>query len=109
MIRSTIVIPVFNQAALTQRCLQALGQGDFEVVVVDDASTDETSELLARLSNRVRVVPHSVNQGFATSCNHGAAVASGDFLVFLNNDTIPRAGWLEALIDYAEAHPEAAV
>ena len=109
MHRSTIVIPVFNQAALTQRCLQELGQGDFEVIVVDDASTDETPEMLASLGDRVRVVRHSVNQGFATSCNHGAAVASGDFLVFLNNDTIPRAGWLEALIHYAVAHPEAAV
>jgi GT2 family glycosyltransferase len=109
MNRSTIVIPVFNQAGVTQRCLKVLDQGDFEVVVVDDASSDETADMLESAGDRVRVVRHSVNQGFATSCNHGAAVASGEYLVFLNNDTVPRAGWLEALINYAEAHPEAAV
>jgi GT2 family glycosyltransferase len=109
MTRSTIVIPVYNQARLTERCLQALGQGDFEVIIVDDASSDETPELLARLGKRVRTVQHSVNQGFATSCNHGAAVASGEFLVFLNNDTVPRPGWLDALVNYADRHPEASV
>src|SRR6516165_4984872 len=105
MTRSTIVIPVYNQARLTERCLQALGQGDFEVIIVDDASSDETPELLARLGKRVRTVQHSVNQGFATSCNHGAAVASGEFLVFLNNDTVPRPGWLDALVNFFVLQP----
>jgi GT2 family glycosyltransferase len=109
MNRSSIIIPVFNQAALTQRCLVALGSGDFEVIVVDDASSDETAQSLANPGGRLRVVRHTVNQGFATSCNHGAAVASGEFLVFLNNETLPRPGWLTALIEYADAHPEAAV
>jgi GT2 family glycosyltransferase len=94
---------------LTLRCLETLGQGDFEVIVVDDASTDDTALLLASYGDAVKVVPHSVNQGFATSCNHGAAVASGEFLVFLNNDTISKPGWLDALVSYANAHPEASV
>src|SRR5579862_5812673 len=109
MTRITIVIPVYNQAALTERCLTALGEGDFEVVVVDDASIDSTQEVLTGLAGRIKTVIHSVNQGFATSCNHGAAVASGEFLVFLNNDTIPKAGWLEALVRYADTHPRASV
>lgn len=109
MNRTSIIIPVFNQVELTERCIQALGAGDFELVVVDDASSDGTSRLLQELGSQVKVVRHNVNQGFATSCNHGAAVASREFLVFLNNDTEPQAGWLDALIGYADAHPEAAV
>jgi GT2 family glycosyltransferase len=57
----------------------------------------------------VRTVRHAENQGFARSCNDGARVATGKYLVFLNNDTIPEPGWLDALVDYAESHPQAAV
>jgi len=108
----SIIIPVFNKAALTGQCLDALFQvtrGDFEVIVVDDASTDGTQELLSQYAGRVRVVRHASNGGFATTCNDGAAVAQGKLLVFLNNDTIPLAGWLDALVEYATAHPKAAV
>ena len=46
--RVSIIIPVFNQAALTERCLQAVGTGEFEIVVVDDASSDATASVLSR-------------------------------------------------------------
>lgn len=107
--RVSIIIPVFNQAALTKRCLEAVGNGDFEVVVVDDASNDATASLLESVAPVVKIVRHSENQGFGVSCNDGAAVATGDYLVFLNNDTIPQRGWLEALVAYADAHPRAAI
>jgi len=107
--RVSIIIPVFNQAALTERCLQAVGSGAFEVVIVDDASSDATASVLEAVASRVKIVRHSENQGFGASCNDGAAVATGDYLVFLNNDTIPQPGWLEALVAYADGHPRAAV
>jgi len=108
--RVSIIIPVFNQAALTERCLQAaVGSGEFEVVVVDDASSDATASVLESVSPLVKVVRHSENQGFGVSCNDGAAVASGDYLVFLNNDTIPQPGWLQALVAHADGHPHAAI
>src|SRR3712207_8477401 len=47
--------------------------------------------------------------GFARSCNDGAAVASGEYLIFLNNDTIPQPGWLDTLVAYTDEHPDAAV
>src|SRR5262245_5461843 len=110
MRKSTVIIPVFNQASLTAQCLQTiLGRETCEVIVVDDASTDATPKTLADFGDRITVVKHRANSGFASSCNDGAAAASGNYLVFLNNDTIPQPGWLELLVQYADDHPEAAV
>ena len=109
----SIIIPVFNKAALTRQCLDTLlslpETERAEIVVVDDGSTDNTSEVLAGYGQRIRTVRHEINSGFATACNDGAAAAAGEYLVFLNNDTIPKAGWLEALLNYAKTHPKAGV
>ena len=108
----SIVIPVHGRAHLTGRCLDLVLDGlaaDCDVVVVDDASEDGTTELLADYGERIRVVSLETNAGFATACNCGAAAASGERLLFLNNDTEPRPGWLEALRRYADSHPQAAV
>jgi GT2 family glycosyltransferase len=104
--RCSIVIPVHNRASLTRQCLDSLfasplDDAQLEVIVVDDASSDSTAELLARYGDRVRVVHHEMNVGFGFACNDGAAAASGEWLVFLNNDTIPQPGWLDALVRYA--------
>jgi GT2 family glycosyltransferase len=102
----SIVIPVYNRAALTRRCLDALlasppEEAEPEIVVVDDGSSDSTSQLLADYGDHVRVVRHERNVGFAAACNDGVEAASGEWLVFLNNDTIPQPGWLDALLRYA--------
>jgi GT2 family glycosyltransferase len=110
MPKSSVVIPVFNQAALTRQCLRILvAQGVKEIIVVDDGSTDSTRQLLDTFRDNIRVIRHSENRGFATASNDGAASASGDNLVFLNNDTIPGPGWLEALEAYADNHPQVSV
>lgn len=107
--RCSIVIPVLNRAALTKQCLEAVlaappEEAELEVVVVDDGSSDSTHELLAHYGAGVHVVRHEKSEGFAIACNDGAAAASGEWLVFLNNDTIPQAGWLDALLRYASGH-----
>jgi GT2 family glycosyltransferase len=109
----SVIIPVYNKASLTRQCLDVLlspprEKADFEIIVVDDASTDRTPQLLAGYGNRIRVVRHQTNAGFATAVNDGVAAASGEYLVFLNNDTIPQPGWLDALVSYAHDHPRAA-
>ena len=108
----SVIIPVFNNHAITKQCLDAtLGTcgRDTAIIVVDDGSADGTPAMLAAYGDRLTVVRHSVNEGFAKTCNDGAAAASGEFLVFLNNDTIPQPGWLDALVDYSRANPQAAV
>jgi GT2 family glycosyltransferase len=112
-IRCSIVIPVHNRAALTGQCLEALRAEppgvSCETIVVDDASTDSTAKLLRSHGESIRVLSRESNGGFASACNDGAAAAGGDYLVFLNNDTIPKAGWLDTLVSYASEHADAAV
>jgi len=108
----SIVIPVHDRAELTRACLDTVLAGlppDCEVIVVDDASQDSTPELLNEYGDAIRSATREENGGFAEACNDGASIARGDLLLFLNNDTEPRPGWLEALRDYAAALPEAAV
>ncbi len=109
----SIIIPVHNKAALTRQCLESIfaapPEVGFEVVVVDDSSSDTTPAMLESYGDRVRSVRLEQNSGFATACNAGAAAAEGRYLVLLNNDTITEDGWLDALARYADDHPEAAV
>ena len=107
---ASLVIPVFNQAAHTLNCLRALAEHPpkiaCEILVVDDGSTDQTAEWMAQISG-VHFHRRSQNGGFIATCNEGAALARGKFLVFLNNDTVPQPGWLDALIGTFTTHPEA--
>lgn len=113
MIDCSIIIPVYNRASLTRQCLNGLladpTQVRTEIIVIDDASSDLTPELLRSFGDRIRVITRAVNGGFADSCNRGAALASGTFLIFLNNDTLTLPGWLDKLYQYAMAHPQAAI
>jgi GT2 family glycosyltransferase/SAM-dependent methyltransferase len=107
---ASVIIPVFGRLELTLWCLHALLAGPhrraFEIVVVDDGSADATPEVLPRLS-RVRHVRRPENRGFVHACNLGAAHARGRLLVFLNNDTLPLPGWLDALADTLRDRPDA--
>ena len=98
--RATVVILAWNAWEHTRACLESLQptlRPRDQVVVVDNGSTDATREELARYP-WVDVVRNDENRGFARGCNQGAAAARGDTIVFLNNDTIVPAGWLEELL-----------
>lgn len=112
MTQCSIIIPVYNKASLTRSCLDTLlesppATNSYEIIVVDDGSMDATQDLLAAYGAKIKVVKHTSNSGFATACNNGAAIATGKYLIFLNNDTIPQAGWLDALVRYICDHPAA--
>ena len=97
---ATIVIPAWNEWGLTRDCLASLrptlGVHD-TVVVVDNGSRDGTAAGLAK-HRWVRVVTNEENRGFAAACNQGAAVSTGDVIVFLNNDTLVTGRWLDSLL-----------
>ena len=108
--RVSIVIPVYDKIAYTSACLRSIaehaGATSFEVIVVDDASTDATAQRLADVAG-IRVIRNAENLGFIGSCNAGAAAAQGELLFFLNNDTRVTAGWLEALVRCLDEAPDA--
>jgi GT2 family glycosyltransferase len=107
---ASIVVPVHNHFAYTLVCLRALAMcGDatpFETIVVDDASSDETGERLRAIAG-IRVVRNADNLGFIGASNAGAALARGEYLVFLNNDTAVQPGWLDALVGTFATNPRA--
>lgn len=104
----TIVVPVYNQWAYTRSCLASLAVTTdgipVEVIVIDDGSTDETSEAI-RAVEGVRYVRNRTNLGFLRNCNKAAAKARGEYVLFLNNDTNPQPGWLAALVAVLEGDP----
>lgn len=106
LVRVSVVIPVRGRFDLTHACINRVLQTrphgwHVEIIVVNDASKDETKDRLdawAQTEPGLTVVSNETTLGFGESCNRGARFATGTLLVFLNNDTLPREGWLEALI-----------
>lgn len=102
----SIVIPVFNQWRYTEECLKSLranapSEISFEVVVVDNASTDDTAQGLQKWQKEwpvIKVETLPMNTGFSPACNRGAEISRGKYLLFLNNDTIAQPGWLLPLV-----------
>ncbi|TNJ35419.1 glycosyltransferase [Arenimonas terrae] len=107
--RASIVVPAYNHLPVSLACLRALAdsgdQTSFEVILVDDASSDSTPQVLPGIPGlRYHRNPH--NLGFIGACNAGAEMARGEFLVFLNNDTTVQPGWLDALLATFDTHPD---
>jgi GT2 family glycosyltransferase len=107
---ASIVIPVYDQFVRTLSCLRALAAhppaAAFEVIVVDDGSSDATVDALPQVGG-LRYHRRAANGGFIAACNDGARLARGGIVVFLNNDTVPQPGWLDALLATFAAHPDA--
>lgn len=104
---ASIVIPVYNHLDATLTCLQSLAQtrnrSAFEVILVDDASSDDSAHVLPTIRG-LRYQRNAENLGFIGACNAGAANARAPFIVFLNNDTAVQNGWLDALLDTFASH-----
>jgi GT2 family glycosyltransferase len=87
----SVIIATWNACAVLGRCLDSLAsqkiEGGFETIVVDNASTDATAELLRRYGASLRVITNDQNAGFSLANNQGAAEARGRVLLFLNSDT----------------------
>lgn len=106
--KASVIIPAWNGAAYLPACLDALlaqESANFEVIVVDNASTDGSADLVADRYPDIRLVRHDSNLGFAGACNTGLRAAQGDVLVLLNQDTVVHPGWLAASVQALEEGP----
>jgi O-antigen biosynthesis protein len=108
----SVIIPAYNQLELSKACLAALIKQcsplAFEVIVVNDASTDASAAYFSALNGLIHIQQHS-QQGFVNSCNVGAGIARGEYLVFLNNDTQIQPACLENLIGTFTSYPDSGV
>jgi len=106
----SIVIPVYNHCRHTLACLRALAahppETACEIIVVDDGSSDDTAAWMPQLEG-LRYHVRAQNGGFIAACNDGLHLSRGQYVVLLNNDTVPQPGWLDALLDTFQAVPEA--
>jgi GT2 family glycosyltransferase len=110
MPRVSVIIPNWNGAYHLPTCLDALRQQtfrDFEVILVDNASTDGSRELVETQYPEVRLVTMPRNRFFSGAVNAGIQEARGEIIVLLNNDTEADHRWLEELVAALDAHPEA--
>ncbi len=101
---ASIVIPVFNQSQYTKRCLETLQEAGIarsQIVVVDNASTDDTIACLAAHPG-VNVIRNENNRGCGGAWNQGVRALTATWTVVLNNDVIIPPGWLEGLVGFAE-------
>lgn len=101
----SIIIPVYNQWEYTYKCLQSIlgntSDVDYEVIIADDLSTDETKNIADVIKN-IKIVCNSNNLQFLRNCNNAAKYAKGKYIHFLNNDVVVHPKWLSSLITLAE-------
>jgi GT2 family glycosyltransferase len=101
-IHASIVIPVFNRVEYTiAAVISVLEQNSntrYEIIVGNDASSDETEAVFVGLGGVVRCITHPNNSGFLRNCNLSAQHATGKYLVLLNNDTLVLDNWLDELL-----------
>lgn len=109
-LRPTVVVVTWQGAHLLPACLSSLREQTLahDVLVVDNASTDGTAELLAGSFPEVRVLRLPVNTGFAGGVAAALEVIDAPLVALLNNDATADPGWLAALTDHLERHPRAA-
>jgi len=115
----SIVILSWNTEALLKQCLESLeegceGIGGCEVVVVDNGSTDGSSEMVRKYQIRntkykIRLVENQSNLGFAKGNNIGIKQARGKYIMLLNSDTIVQKGSLKKMVDFLDQHGEISV
>ena len=104
----SVVIPTYNQPAFLREALASVFAqtfGDFEIIVVNDGSTDDTGEQLEQYGDRIRVITQE-NQGIGRARNRGMDAATGRYIAFLDHDDLWHPAKLESQVAYMREHPE---
>jgi len=109
----SVIVPVYNRAAMVGRAVASLQTQtfeNFEIIVVDDGSTDRSPDVIAGIRDpRVRLVTHSENRGIPAARNSGLAEARGRYIAWLDSDDVARRERLAVQLAYLEAHPSVAM
>ncbi len=109
----TIVIVSYNTRELTLNCLHSIYEQtkniSFEVIVVDNASSDDSTEAIKKTFPKVSLVENPKNLGFAAANNQGIRQAKGRYVLLLNSDTRVLEGAIDKSVGFADSHPEAGV
>ena len=103
----SIIILTRNGLEYTKKCIESIFQMTkfpFEIIIVDNGSTDGTCEYLQNLGRKIVLIRNSSNLGFPKACNQGIRKARGDYICLLNNDVVVTEGWLEGLLECLESH-----
>ncbi|MEK0316974.1 glycosyltransferase family 2 protein [Cohnella sp. 56] len=106
---TSIIIPTYNQHDLLRRCISSIfrhTEPSYEIIVVDNGSTDGTADYLGSLGGAVRFRILERNIGFAGACNVGLMMAKGQTLMLLNNDTLVTENWLDNLLICLNSEPD---
>lgn len=109
----SIIIVNYGSGRLVKACVDSIRRtapaASYEVIVVDNASRDDSAELLATEVPGIRFFPQDANRGLAAGVNVGIAEARGEYLLILNPDIIVLRDAMDRLLHFARAHPKAAV
>lgn len=99
--KTSIVILTYNKLQYTQECINSIRRytkpNTYEIIVIDNNSTDGTSKWLAEQTD-LKVVYNASNVGFPAGCNQGIEISSGEYILLLNNDTVVTTNWLDNLL-----------
>jgi len=101
----SIIIPHWNGISLIDECLKSLQKTTYpniEIIVVDNNSEDDSVNYIKNNFPSIIVLENQINEGYAGGCNRGAEIAQGEYLIFLNNDTIHKPNWIEPLVNLVE-------
>jgi len=105
----SVIVVNYNGGALLKQCVDALRKqtmNDFEVIVVDNGSSDGSLEMINNGWDKLRILELGKNTGFAVGNNRGVGKARGKWIALLNNDAFPREDWLENLLAATKRYPE---
>ena len=111
IMKISIVIPHYNGKDLLYNCLQSIYQNisieSFEIIVVDNNSNDGSTETVKIDFPKINLIKSKKNLGYSGGCNLGAKNSKGEYIIFLNNDTLHTKDWIEELIEFLEKNPHA--
>jgi GT2 family glycosyltransferase len=110
----SVIIVSYNTRELLRECIESIlcEQGDglgVEVIVVDNASADGSAAMVAERFPQVRLIANPDNRGFGAACNQGLEIAQGRYALILNADIRAQPGALQRLVEFMDAHPDAAI